>query len=103
MSKSPMDALRAIAAQFSPAALASSLPAEDMVLTHAIARAGLPIDVFVLDTGRLHGDTLMLLQKIRSHYGIDVSVYAPDAAAVADYAARHGRDAFYGSLELRKR
>jgi phosphoadenosine phosphosulfate reductase len=43
-----------IAVRFSPAALASSLSAEDMVLTDAIARAGLPIEVFVLDTGRLH-------------------------------------------------
>jgi len=46
--------LERIAAEFSPAVLASSLSAEDMVLTDAIARAGLPIEVFVLDTGRLH-------------------------------------------------
>jgi phosphoadenosine phosphosulfate reductase len=32
-----------------------------------------------------------------------VRVYAPDASAVSDYARRHGRDAFYDSVELRKR
>ena len=53
-----------IADEFSPAVLASSLSAEDMVLTHAIARAGLPIGIFVLDTGRLHAETLALIDEI---------------------------------------
>jgi phosphoadenosine phosphosulfate reductase len=92
-----------IAAQFSPAALASSLSAEDMVLTDAIARAGLPIEVFVLDTGRLHADTLNLVSTVERHYGIQVRVHAPDPDAVAQYVNRHGRDAFYGDLELRQR
>jgi phosphoadenosine phosphosulfate reductase len=92
-----------IAAQFSPATLASSLSAEDMVLTDAIARAGLPIEVFVLDTGRLHADTLDLMATVGTHYDIPVQVYAPDAHAVSQYVSRHGRDAFYGDLELRQR
>ena len=92
-----------IAAQFSPATLASSLSAEDMVLTDAIARAGLPIEVFVLDTGRLHADTLELISTIKKHYRISLRVYTPDADAVASYVRRHGRDAFYGDLELRQR
>jgi phosphoadenosine phosphosulfate reductase len=95
--------LRDIAGQFSPAVLAHSLQAEDMVLTDVIARAGLPVELFVLDTGRLHADSLSLVDKIRRHYGIDVRVYAPDAGAVSEYLRRHGRDAFYGSVELRKR
>jgi phosphoadenosine phosphosulfate reductase len=95
--------LSEIAAQASPAALASSLSAEDMVLTDAIARAGLPIEVFVLDTGRLHADTLDLVETVKSHYGMPVRVYAPDAEAVSQYVSRHGRDAFYGDFELRQR
>jgi len=95
--------LRAIAGGFSPAVLAHSLQAEDMVLTDVIARTRLPIEIFVLDTGRLHGDSLLLIDRIRRHYGLDVQVYAPDQGAVADYVRRNGRDAFYGSVELRKR
>ena len=101
---SPLDkSLGVIAGEFSPAVLAHSLQAEDMVLTDVIARARLPIELFVLDTGRLHADSLVLIEKIRRHYGLDVQVYAPDQGAVADYVRRHGRDAFYGSVELRKR
>lgn len=95
--------LHAVAAEFSPAALASSLSAEDMVLTDLIAAAELPIEVFVLDTGRLHADTLALIPEIKARYGIEVRVYTPDPTAVADYVRGNGRDAFYGSIELRKR
>jgi len=95
--------LAGIAAEFSPATLACSLQAEDMVIVDAIARARLPLEVFVLDTGRLHGDSLVLMQKIKAVYDIEVRVYAPDPAAVADYVHAHGSDAFYSSVELRQR
>jgi len=95
--------LRSIADEFSPAVLASSLSAEDMVLTHAIASARLPIGVFILDTGRLHADTLNLVAEVRERYGLEIKVYRPDKKSVDEYVAREGRDAFYGGLELRKR
>jgi phosphoadenosine phosphosulfate reductase len=98
-----LERLRGIAGKLSPAALASSLSAEDMVLTDLIARHDLPIEIFVLDTGRLHSDTLDLLEEIRSRYGIEVKVYSPDAAAIARYVSEHGRDAFYDGVELRQR
>jgi phosphoadenosine phosphosulfate reductase len=92
-----------IAEEFSPAALASSLSAEDMVITDAIVRAGLPISVFALDTGRLHGDTLGLIETIRAHYGLEIEIFQPDRSTVEEYVRTHGRDAFYGSTDLRKR
>lgn len=95
--------LERIASSYAPAALSSSLGAEDMVLTDLIARAGLPIEIFTLDTGRLHAETLELVTRVQSHYGLALRVMQPDAAAVADYVTRHGRDAFYGSVDLRKR
>lgn len=95
--------LRDIAARFAPVALASSLSAEDMVLAHAIARERLPIEIFVLDTGRLHRDTLDLFSLLKKTYGVEVRVYAPDPHAVAEYVSRHGRDGFYTDPELRRR
>ena len=70
-------ALRAIAAGHTPAALASSLGAEDMVLTDAILRTGLPIEIFSLDTGRLHPETLSVLEQVRSRYGYNIRVHRP--------------------------
>lgn len=103
----PADALvarlQAIAAEFPRAAFANSLGAEDMVLTDAILQAGLPIAIFMLDTGRLHSETLALLEQVRNRYGYAIEVIRPDAAEVARYVADHGLNAFYESVELRKR
>lgn len=95
--------LSEIAERYAPAALASSLQAEDMVVTDAIHRLRLPIGIFVLDTGRLHEDTLALIPAIRDRYGLEVQVYEPQAAAVVNYVYFYGRDAFYGSPELRRK
>lgn len=95
--------LQRVAVEYRPAAFASSLGAEDMVLTDMIARHRFGIDIFTLDTGRLHAETLGLLPEISERYGRGIRVVSPDPAAVEDYVARHGKDAFYGSVELRKR
>jgi phosphoadenosine phosphosulfate reductase len=89
--------------EHAPAALASSLSAEDMVISDAILRLKLGIEIFTLNTGRLHADTLNVISAIRERYGYDVRVFRPDSGAVAEYVGRFGRDAFYESVELRKR
>ncbi|MGH6886930.1 MAG: phosphoadenylyl-sulfate reductase [Geminicoccales bacterium] len=91
------------ASAYAPAALSSSLGAEDMVLTDMVAREGLPIEIFTLDTGRLHAETLELMARVQGHYGIALRVMHPDASALADYLMRHGRDAIFDSRELRLR
>ena len=95
--------LERVAREHAPVALASSLSAEDMVITDAILRRRLEIGIFTLDTGRLHADTLNVLSAIRERYGYEVQVFRPDPAAVSDYIESFGRDAFYESVELRKR
>jgi phosphoadenosine phosphosulfate reductase len=97
------DLLARIARDHRPAALASSLSAEDMVLTDLIARHDLELEIFTLDTGRLHGDSLALLDRIRLRYGLDVRVIFPRQELVQDYVVGFGRDAFYESARLRKR
>lgn len=95
-------ALSEIAARHERPALASSLSAEDVVITDMIARLGLAIDVFTLDTGRLHEETLALIPQIKQRYGFDIAVFRPDESAVAAYAAAHGRDGFYEGVAQRK-
>jgi phosphoadenosine phosphosulfate reductase len=95
-------ALTRAALEFPQAVLASSLSLEDMVLTDLIAREALPIGIFVLDTGRLHGDTLELLGRIEARYGLEIEVYRPQPHAVEAFVAQFGRDAFYASPGLRQ-
>lgn len=96
------DFLSEIARRHPDAALASSLAAEDMVLTHAIHSAGLELEIFTLETGRLHRETLALLDKVHEKYGRRPTLYRPNSEDVQAHVSRHGEFAFYESLELRK-
>ena len=94
--------LENIAQEFSPAVFASSLAAEDMVLTDLILREKLNISIFSLETGRLHVETLGMLDKVKTTYGTEILLYKPEASAVDAYVAQHGLNAFYDSVEMRK-
>ena len=94
--------LARIAADFSPAVFASSLAAEDMVLTDLILKAGLPIGIFSLETGRLHPETLAVLDQVKATYGVDIALFKPQPEAVEAYVAQHGLNGFYDSVELRR-
>lgn len=94
--------LARIAGDFSPAVFASSLAAEDMVLTDMILRTKLPITIFTLETGRLHKETLGVLDRIKETYGYDVVLYRPQPEAVDGYVKQNGLNAFYDSVEMRK-
>jgi phosphoadenosine phosphosulfate reductase len=90
------------AAEFSPVTQASSLGAEDVVITHLINSLALDISVFVLDTGMLHEETLQLLARTQADSRAPVTVYRPVNESVVHFVGREGKDAMYKSVELRK-
>ena len=94
--------LREIADAFSPAAFASSLGAEDMVLTELIVRDRLDIEIFSLDTGRLPPETYDLIAAVKNRYGLTLRLYSPRHELVEAYTHGNGINAFYESVELRK-
>jgi phosphoadenosine phosphosulfate reductase len=94
--------LKQAAAEFSPVTQASSLGAEDVVITHLINQNALSIPVFVLETGALHRETLALLERTQAHAHVPVNVYRPETEKVIAFVKTHGQDAMYQSLELRK-
>jgi phosphoadenosine phosphosulfate reductase len=94
--------MREAGTAFAPAALASSLGSEDMVLLDLIARETLPVAVFTLDTGRLPQETHDLLQLARQRYRIPIAVFAPESGDVERYVAAHGPNGFYDSVALRQ-
>jgi phosphoadenosine phosphosulfate reductase len=94
--------LASIEKNHSPAALASSFGAEDMVLLDLIARDGLAIEIFTLDTGRLPAETHNLIARVRKQYGIAIEIYSPWPESVDAYVAENGIDGFYDGVEQRK-
>jgi len=81
---------------------ASSLGAEDMVLTDLIARENLGVAVATLETGKLHAQTLALVQHAERRYGLTIELHRPRTESVLHFVQRHGEDAMYRSVELRK-
>lgn len=96
------EAVLCLAAALGDVTQANSLGAEDMVITDMLRRLQLPVSVFVLDTGRLHTETLALLERTQALEGINVLVFRPQHAAVVQFIRTQGQDAMYNSVAQRK-
>lgn len=98
------EGLSAIARDYGPVTFANSFGVEDMVLTDVICRHVPQIEIFTLDTGRLPDETYRLMQQVHERYGDRrIKTHFPDRHAVEAYVDAHGPNAFYDSVELRKR
>lgn len=80
----------------------NSLGMEAMVLTDLIWTHVPQINVFTIDTGRLHDETLNLLDRLERRYQRRFDLYFPDAAAVEAYVRNNGINGFYLGLEERQ-
>lgn len=69
--------------------------AEDVVLVHMAHQIRPDIQVFCLDTGRLHPETYRFIERVREHYGIDIDVLSPDGEAVRELVRNKGLFSFY--------
>ncbi|WP_396433180.1 phosphoadenylyl-sulfate reductase [Limnohabitans sp.] len=94
--------LQGAASAFAPVTQASSLGAEDVVITHLINSLNLDIPVFVLETGALHTETLALLERTQADSRAPIQVFRPVHESVIQFVRQHGQDAMYQSIELRK-
>ncbi|WIM06372.1 MAG: phosphoadenylyl-sulfate reductase [Candidatus Nitricoxidivorans perseverans] len=90
------------ARDFAPAAFSSSLGAEDQVVTDLIFKAGIDIEIFSLDTGRLPPETYEALAETERHYGRRIAVYYPRHDLIEEYVRNHGINGFYDSIDNRK-
>jgi phosphoadenosine phosphosulfate reductase len=108
------EVLKDLCARHSKLAFASSLGLEDMVLTDFIARHNLPVDIFTLDTGRLHEETYKLLAKVNHRYAHSkirisghnsralIRIVSPDSNDLEILVSSIGINGFYDSIEARK-
>jgi phosphoadenosine phosphosulfate reductase len=94
--------LQRAATEFTPVTQASSLGAEDVVITHLINSLQLDIPVFVLETGALHTETLALLERTQAHSRAPIKVFRPVQESVIQFVRDQGQNAIYKSIELRK-
>ena len=101
---SPQETLRYfIEALGDKVALASSLGAEDQVLTDMLCTINSKARIFTLDTGRLFPEAYHLIDKTNLRYGIKMELFFPDYRQVEKMVGEEGVNLFYDGIEQRKR
>ena len=94
--------LNTIAKEHQDVRFATSLAAEDMVVTDAIVKSGAKISLFTLATGRLHQETIDITAQVQKHYGISIASVAPESTDVDTFVAQYGLNGFYDTEEAKK-
>lgn len=94
--KSPREILAYALEQYSSIAVSFS-GAEDVVLVDMAVKLKAPVQVFSLDTGRLHAETYQFMEKVRAHYGdkIELEVLFPDSEQVEALVREKGLYSFF--------
>ncbi|NOS76252.1 MAG: phosphoadenylyl-sulfate reductase [Methyloglobulus sp.] len=69
--------------------------AEDVVLIDMAASIRKDIQIFCLDTGRLHPETYRFIEKVRKHYQLDIELLTPDREVLDGFVKRKGLFSFY--------
>ncbi|HLL21855.1 MAG TPA: phosphoadenylyl-sulfate reductase [Kofleriaceae bacterium] len=88
-SSHPLDILRWVSARVAKLTFATGFGPEGCVIIDLIARAGLPIDLFTLDTGVLFPETYELWKQLEATYGITIRRVEP-SQAIPEQALVHG-------------
>ncbi len=81
---------------------ATSLGAEDQVITYMLSKIDKSANIITLDTGRVFPETYDLLHRTVNRYGINIKSYYPDTAQVEEMVNTKGINLFYESIENRK-
>ena len=69
--------------------------AEDVVLIDMAHKIRPDIQVFSLDTGRLHAETYRFIDAVRNHYNIQIDIVMPEADTVEALVKEKGLFSFY--------
>ncbi|CAH2032400.1 phosphoadenylyl-sulfate reductase [Trichlorobacter ammonificans] len=98
----PADILRTgIEAAGGPVSLACSFSPEDVAIIDIAQRAGIPLGVFALDTGRLHEETYEVAEALVERYRLTIDWFFPRHELVERLEREKGLFSFRESLENR--
>ena len=92
--RDPSEILRLALQRYDNIAISFS-GAEDVILVDMAVQIRSNVQVFSLDTGRLHPETYQFLDKVRNHYGITLEILSPDAHELETFVAQKGLFSFY--------
>lgn len=94
LGKNPRTILKAALSSFDNIAISFS-GAEDVVLIDMALQIRKDIQVFSLDTGRLHPETYRFIEKVRKHYQIEIDILTPNREQLDSLVKQKGLFSFY--------
>jgi phosphoadenosine phosphosulfate reductase len=83
-------------------AFASSVGAEDQVITDMMVKIDPSAKIFTLDTGRVFPETYDLIEKTNARYKINIEICFPEKEQVENMVNEKGINLFYESTENRR-
>jgi len=83
-------------------AFASSLGAEDQVITEMMASIDPAARIFTLDTGRMFPESYDVIERSMARYKMKIEIFFPEREAVEKMVNEKGINLFYESIENRK-
>ena len=95
--------LIAISQRFKAITLANSLAVEDLVITDLASKLELPIDVFILDTKKLHNETNIYINTIKNLYkNLNFHILTPLEKELSNFSQQYTPADIYQSLNARQ-
>src|SRR3972149_13718 len=94
MHKEPAEIIKLALDSFDNIAISFS-GAEDVILVDMAAKINPKVNVFSLDTGRLHSETYRFIEQVRNHYKINIELLSPDNMALEKFVMEKGLFSFY--------
>ena len=94
LGKNPRSILKSALSHFDNIAISFS-GSEDVVLIDMALQIRKDIQVFSLDTGRLHPETYRFIERVRKHYQVDIEILTPDRDLLDALVRQKGLFSFY--------
>lgn len=92
--KNPRKVLRHALENYDQVAISFS-GAEDVVLIDMALKIRQDIQIFCLDTGRLHPETYQFIEKVRKHFNVEIELLTPDYQTLEVFVKEKGLFSFY--------
>lgn len=92
--KNPRKILRHALENYDKVAISFS-GAEDVILIDMALKIRQDIQIFSLDTGRLHPETYQFIEQVRKHYQIEIELLTPDYQSLEALVKQKGLFSFY--------
>lgn len=97
------NSLKQVTRDYQQPCFSCSFSNESLLLLDLIAKHFPEIEIFTIDTGRLHEETYNVMKLVQKRYQIIIKTFYPNSETLQKYVSQVGQNAFYDAIEHRSR